>query len=218
MNTEIVPSSLISSRARFLRTGGAALDEAADGETVIAAVDQLALQLDLVRPVELLQAAIEASRDSRRCRTRRLRSVGVMVATLYGCSVARSRFLRRNSTRSMPRSSRDHVEQPLAEEIGLEPARAAIGADRRLVGHPERRIDRHVRNAIRPAHELRRCCARRPRRWCACRRPCRHARARAGRGWCRRARRRSRCRTRPRARGSSPSGFRAGPRSISPGG
>ena len=50
---------------------------------------------------------------------------------------------------------RHDVEQPLAEEIGLEPARAAIGADRRLVGQLQRHIDVDVGNAIGPGHELR---------------------------------------------------------------
>ena len=49
----------------------------------------------------------------------------------------------------------DHVDHPLQEEIGLEAARPAIGADRRLVGHPERRVDLDVRHAVRPGHELR---------------------------------------------------------------
>ena len=59
MNTVTVPPSLISSRARLLRAGGAALDEAADREAVIAAVDQPALQLRLVGPAEFVKAAVE---------------------------------------------------------------------------------------------------------------------------------------------------------------
>ena len=55
----------------------------------------------------------------------------------------------------MPRSCRHDVEQPLAEEIGLEASRPAIGADRRLVGHPQRHVELDVGDAIRPGHELR---------------------------------------------------------------
>ena len=54
----------------------------------------------------------------------------------------------------MPRSAADHVEQPLAEEVGLEAARPAIGADRRLVGHPQRGVDRDVGDRVGPRHEL----------------------------------------------------------------
>ena len=50
---------------------------------------------------------------------------------------------------------RGHVDQPLAEEIGLEAARPAIGADRRLVGQLQRDVDVDIRNAIGPGHELR---------------------------------------------------------------
>ena len=55
----------------------------------------------------------------------------------------------------MPRSRRHHVEQPLAEEIGLEAARPAIGADRGLVGQLQRDVDIDVLDPIRPRHELR---------------------------------------------------------------
>ena len=50
---------------------------------------------------------------------------------------------------------RHDVEQPLAEEVGLEAAGPAIGADRRLVGHQQRDIEIDIRNAIRTRHELR---------------------------------------------------------------
>ena len=62
---------------------------------------------------------------------------------------------RRNSTRSMLEILRHHVEEALAEEIGLEPAGTAIGADRRLVGELQLDVDVDVRDAIGPRHELR---------------------------------------------------------------
>ncbi len=46
-------------------------------------------------------------------------------------------------------------KQALAKEIGLETARTAVGADRRLVGHQQRHVDVDVRDPIRPRHELR---------------------------------------------------------------
>ncbi len=51
--------------------------------------------------------------------------------------------------------ARRHVEQALAEEIGLEAARPAIGADRRLVGEQERNVEIDIGNAIGARHELR---------------------------------------------------------------
>ena len=50
---------------------------------------------------------------------------------------------------------RHHVEQALAEEIGLETAGPAISADWRLVGELQRDVDVDVGNAIWPRHELR---------------------------------------------------------------
>src|SRR5271166_622438 len=43
----------------FLWAGSAALDEAPDSQSVIAAVDQLALEARLLRPADLLQAPVE---------------------------------------------------------------------------------------------------------------------------------------------------------------
>src|SRR5262249_59362696 len=43
----------------LLRSGRAALDEAADCEAVVAPVDQLAGELRLLRPLDLVEAAIE---------------------------------------------------------------------------------------------------------------------------------------------------------------
>ncbi len=50
---------------------------------------------------------------------------------------------------------RRHVDQPLAEEIALEPAGRAIGPDRRLVGGGERRLDMDVGDAIGAGDHLR---------------------------------------------------------------
>ena len=50
---------------------------------------------------------------------------------------------------------RHHVEEPLAEEVGLEAAGPAIGADRRLVGELQRHVDVDIGDAIGARHELR---------------------------------------------------------------
>ena len=50
---------------------------------------------------------------------------------------------------------RHHVQEPLAKKIGLEAARPAIGADRRLVGELERDVDVDIGDAIGARHELR---------------------------------------------------------------
>ena len=54
----------------------------------------------------------------------------------------------------MPQLARRDVDEPLAEEIGLEPARPPVGAGRRLVGHQQRHFDVNVRNAVGPRHHL----------------------------------------------------------------
>ena len=54
-----------------------------------------------------------------------------------------------------PEVPRHHVEQPLAEEIGLEAAGPAISADRRLVAQLQRHVDVDIGDAIRAGHELR---------------------------------------------------------------
>jgi hypothetical protein len=48
-----------------------------------------------------------------------------------------------------------HLEQPLAEEIGLEPSRPAIGADRRLVGDEDRHLHVDIRHAVGAGQDLR---------------------------------------------------------------
>ena len=51
------------------------------------------------------------------------------------------RFFRRNVDRIDAEIARRHVHEALAEEIGLETARRAIGADRGLAGHVCRDLD-----------------------------------------------------------------------------
>src|SRR5207247_1581800 len=55
-----------------------------------------------------------------------------------------------------PQVGGHEVEQALAEEIGLEPARPAIRADRRLVGDHRLHLAREVRDAVRARQKLRR--------------------------------------------------------------
>ena len=88
----------------FLRAGGAALDKAAHREAVIAAVDQLALELLLFGPAEFREAALEASPDNRRCRAGPCCRTARWSRPGRACSASRTRLRRRNSTRSMPRS------------------------------------------------------------------------------------------------------------------
>ena len=122
----------------LLRAGGAAFDEAADREPVMAAVDQPALELRFLRPADFLEAAVE--RDA------------VVAAVDFVLRLERRDGRHRIGHRGCRNEiaaaefdpvdaeiGRHHVDQPLAEKIGLEAARAAIGADRRLVGHPQRR-------------------------------------------------------------------------------
>ncbi len=70
-------------------------------------------------------------------------------------SACGTRLRRRNSTRSMLKILRDDVEQAFAEEIGLEAARPAIGADRRLVGELQRDVDVDILDPVGAGHELR---------------------------------------------------------------
>src|SRR5262245_39794448 len=109
------------------RTGGAALDVAGERNAVIAAVDQLALQLRLLRPVEFLEAAVErdlivaavaGGLDRRRDHARkRIRHIG------FADEIAPA-----DLDAVEPEILRHHVDQALAEEIGLEATRPAIGA------------------------------------------------------------------------------------------
>ncbi len=139
-------------RALF-RPSRAALDEAAQRNAVIAPVDQLAGQLRFRGPVDLREAAVE--------RDVIVAAVELVLGLERGDGRDLVRHLRvRHEVAAAeldavePEILRHHVEEALAEEIGLEPARAPIGADRRLVGEVERDIDVDVGNAIGARHEL----------------------------------------------------------------
>src|SRR6185312_5625781 len=132
----------------LLRAGGAALNEATERDAVIAAVDQLTLQLLLLVPADLGEAAIE----------RRLIVAAVeLVLALErrdGRKPVRHLAIDDEITAAEldaiePQVLRDHVEQPLAEKVRLEPTGAPIGADRRLVGHEQRHVDVDVLDAVR---------------------------------------------------------------------
>jgi len=120
----------------LLRAGGTALDEAADPQSVIAAVDQLALKVRLFRPAELLQTAVEGQPI--------VTAVERVLVLVWGDRRDRIGHFRRRQQIAPAEFDTvdaeiagDNVQKPLAEEIGLEPPRSAIGADRRLVGQKE---------------------------------------------------------------------------------
>ena len=199
------------------RPGRAALDVAADRAAVIAPVDQPALLRRLAGPVELREAAIE------RCRIVAAVGLGLDVERHHGREPVGHRAFRDQVAPAQldavdAEIVRHHVDQPLAEEIGLVAARPAIGADRRLVGDDERDLDADIGDTRRARRAPGRCCARASRRRCAHRRRCRRTPRRAAPGTCRRGRRRSRARSRRRARGCRRAGSRGGPRSIAPAG
>ena len=50
--------------------------------------------------------------------------------------------------------ARDHVEQPLAKEVRLDPPRRAVGAGRRLVGHQRSDLDADMGKSIRTEQKL----------------------------------------------------------------
>ena len=121
---------------------------------MIAPVDQLARELRLFRPIDLVEAAIEG---------------GLVIAAVELVLALEGRdggdlvrhLLFRYEIAAAERHAveaevlRHHVEQALAEKIGLEAARPAISADRRLVGQLQRNVDVDVGDAVGPRHELR---------------------------------------------------------------
>ncbi len=138
----------------FPRARRAALEIAADGETMVAAGGERSLQRRLHGPADLLEAA-------RECRA-------VVAAVGLGRKIelddARQRighlaFRDQVAAAKLDgidtEIARGHVEQPLAEEIRLEPPRSAIGADRRLAGQHERDLHVDVRHAIGTRENLR---------------------------------------------------------------
>src|SRR5262249_47510510 len=131
----------------LLRPRGAAFDEATHGKTVIAAVDQLAFELLLVGPAEFGEAAVE--------RDLIIAAVELVLAferrdgrDLVGHLAFAHEIAAAELDLIDAEIARRHVEQALAEEIGLEPARTAIGADRRLVGQQQSGVEIDVGNAI----------------------------------------------------------------------
>src|SRR5262249_32218867 len=103
----------------FLRPGGSPLDEAAEREAVPASVDQPALQLRLLAPLDLGEAAVK----------RRLVVAAVELVLALERRDGRDRVRHLALGHEIAAAELDavdakilgdHVEQPLAEEIGLE--------------------------------------------------------------------------------------------------
>ncbi len=121
---------------------------------MVAALDQLAGELRFTGPADLLQAALERGvivaavelvlALERRDGGDRVRHLGV-----------RHQIAAAELDAVDAQVLRHDVEQPFAEEIGLEAARPAIGADRRLVGELQRDVDVDVLDPVGPGHELR---------------------------------------------------------------
>ena len=138
----------------LLRAGRAAFEVAADRGAAITAVDQLALDRRLCAPIDLVEAArqrhpVVAAVGFRSDVERR--DGGEPVGHLgFGDEIAPAE---RNAIEA--ELGGGDVEQPLAKEVSLEAAGAAIGSRRRLVGHHQRHVDAHVRNAVRPGEHLR---------------------------------------------------------------
>ena len=133
----------------FPRPGGAALDEAADREALMPAVDHGPCRDAFAGPAELLQAAIEGRVMIAAVEFLRFAG-GDTVAIGYGISLAVTRLRRRNSTGSMPRSRATISNSRSRKKSALKPPRPAIRADRGLVGQQNRGLDVNVRDAIGP--------------------------------------------------------------------
>ena len=153
MNTDTEPSGIDLEPRRLLGAGRAAFDEAADGEAVMAPVDEPALELRFLRPAEFCEAAVE--------RDPVVAAVDLVLGLERRDGRERIGHGRRRNEVAAPELDAidaeiggDHVQQTLAEEIGLEAAGTAIGADRRLVGHPQRGADLDVGDRVGPRHEL----------------------------------------------------------------
>src|SRR5581483_2226595 len=114
------------------RARSPALDVAPDRHAVIAAVDPPAVQLALLRPAELLEAARERARvvaAVARGLAADRRALGQRVGHLGARhEVAAAEFRAVDA-----QVAGGEVEQALAEEVGLEAARRAVGARRGLV-------------------------------------------------------------------------------------
>src|SRR5262249_56685685 len=116
----------------FFRPGRAALDEAADREAVVAAVDQPALRPGFLRPADLRKAAVErgvivAAVELVLALERR--DGGDLIGHLALCDEIAAAELDAVQVQILGHD----VKEPLAEEVGLEAAGPAIGADPRPV-------------------------------------------------------------------------------------
>ncbi len=138
----------------LLGAGRAALHEATERDAVIAPVNELALERELVAPLEFGEATVECH------------SVVAAVEFFFLLGFVecgdRVRHLRLAHQIAPPKFHRidaelrgRDVDQPLAKEVGLEPPRAAIGADRRLVGEHRVRLNVHVVDVVGAGGELR---------------------------------------------------------------
>ena len=121
---------------------------------MIAPVDELAVELRALGPFEFIEAAVE------RFLVIAAVALGLDVEHLHGRQpIGHILFADQVAPAELDaidaEIGRHHIEQPLTAEIGLEAARPAISPRRRLVGHDQRHIDAHVRDAIRPGHDLR---------------------------------------------------------------
>jgi hypothetical protein len=136
-------------------TGGAALDEATEPDTVVTALDQPAIERRFFVPSELGEALLER--------------LGIVAAVAFGGAV---KVARRNLGQGIgnvrpadqvappeldrvdAEVARGELHQPVAEEAALESARRAIGAAGRLVAHQHHSFEMDVGNPVRAGEEL----------------------------------------------------------------
>ena len=135
------------------RSGRAPFDERADGDAAMPAVDDAARDARLFPPAERFQTAVE-----------RLHVIAAVERVLARERLDAGQFVRHLAgTRQVAAAELGtvdaqigggEVEQALAEEISLEPARAAIGADGRFGGQRQRHRRVNVLDAVGAAQEL----------------------------------------------------------------
>src|SRR5262249_34573780 len=134
----------------------AALDETGYAEAVVAAVDELALEVRLLGPACFLEAVLEGR--------------AVIAAVARGLAEAFARLHDRKRIRHFferdqvaaadvepveAEISRRHVKEPVHEEAALEAAWSSKRARRRLVGRHRVRREVKIGHAIGPGHKLR---------------------------------------------------------------
>ena len=135
------------------RSRRAPLDERADGDAPTPAIDDAARDARLFPPAERFQTAVE-----------RLHVIAAVERVLARERLDAGQFVRHLAgTRQVAAAELGavdaeigggEVEQALAEEIGLEPAGAAIGADGRLGGQRQRHRRVDVLHPVGAAQEL----------------------------------------------------------------